>query len=274
MTPVPGRVAGIDDSGCRCLTAAGPVLALPGPDVVPVVGDWGLLTGDDLVAVLPRASAVRHGRGPDDVRGEVLAANADVVLVVVAFADGLTPEPIERLLGLAAASGAAPVLVLSQVDRAPDGPRLRSVLADLAVLAEGCPGTPVVGVSTVPGHPGEAGLARLRRLLPVATTAAVIGAPGAGKTTLVDVLGGRNIEAGHPDGGRAGAGHPGGGRPGGGLVPLPGGGVLLDTPGCPAGGPGGGADWLAERYLIRSRAASRARWRAGPRGRRGLAGGA
>ncbi|MFI5956902.1 GTPase RsgA [Cryptosporangium sp. NPDC051539] len=228
---------------------------MPARELFPVVGDWAVLAGDDLIAVLPRASAVRRGRGPDDVRGEVLAANPDVVLVVLAFSPDLTPEPVERMLALAAASGADPVLVLSQVDLAPDGAVLRSVLADLAVLAENCPGTPVVGVSTVPGHPGEAGLPRLRRLLPVATTAAVVGPPGSGKTALVDAL--------------AGTGS------GSGLVLLPGGGVLLDTPGCAAGEPGTDADWLAERYLTRTRAASRARWRAGPRGgRRPLAGGA
>ena len=230
------------------------------PGHTPVAGDWGVLDGDRLVAILPRESVVRRGCGPDDVRGEILATNVDLVLVVQAFCPTPTPERTERLLALAAAASATPVLVLSQVDRAPDGAAVRSALADLAVLAESCPGTHVVGVSTVPGHPGAAGLQRLRTLLPglpAARAAAVVGPPGCGRSSLVDALSG-----GAP---RAGVGSA--------LVPLPGGGALVDTPGIDPVGP----DWLAERYVSRLRAAQRTRWRAASgtgRRLRPLAGGA
>ncbi|MFB9318545.1 GTPase RsgA [Cryptosporangium minutisporangium] len=271
---VPARVTDVDDDGCGCLAATGPVRAVAEPGLTPVAGDWAVLAGNALVAVLPRTSVVRRGRGADDVCGEVLAANVDLVLVVQTFSATLSPDRTERLLALAAASSATPVLVLSQIDRAPDGAVVRSVLADLAVLAESCPGTRVVGVSTLPDHPGVAGLHRLRALLPGSTpaaglaspdgaagAAAVVGPPGCGKSSLVDALSG-----GAP---RAGAGSA--------LVPLPGGGALVDTPSCSADEP----DWLAERYLSRLRATQRERWRAGPHPRsqtrrrlRPLAGGA
>ncbi|SHM46825.1 GTPase RsgA [Cryptosporangium aurantiacum] len=242
----------VDGTHCGCLAATGPVRAVAGPELMPVAGDWAVLSGDEIVTILPRTSTVRHSRGADDVRGEVLAANVDLVLVMQAFSADLTPDRTERLLALAAASAATPVLVLSQVDLAPSGAALRSVLADLAILAESCPGTRVVGISTIPDHPGAAGLHRLRALLPSspACAAAVVGPAGCGKSTTVDALSG-----GAP---RAGTGSA--------LVPLPGGGVLVDTPGCAANEP----DWLAERYLSRLRAAQRERWRAGPQPRRRL----
>ncbi|WP_344651650.1 GTPase RsgA [Cryptosporangium japonicum] len=233
-------------SECGCLTPAGPVRALARPGLTPVAGDWAVLSGPDLLTVLPRQTVVRRGRGPDDVRGEVLAANADLVLVVQAFTPELTPARTEKLLALATAGSAMPVLVLSQLDRAPDGAAARSVLADLAVLAESCPGTPVLGLSTAPGY---LGLQRLRTLIAGSVTA-VFGEPGCGKTSLVEAL------TGTAPAGTGGA-H---------LVPLPGGGAVIDTPGCDPDAP----DWLAERYLSRLRAAQRARWRAASVSRRRL----
>lgn len=250
---VPARVTGVDGSSCGCLAPTGPTRATAGPGLAPVAGDWVVLNGAELVSVLPRASVVRRGRGPDDVRGEVLAANVDLVLVVQAFSPELTLARTERLLALATAGSATPVLVLSQIDRAPDGGALRSVLADLAVLAESCPGTAVIGVSA---RPGDCGTHRLRTLL-AGSVAAVFGPPGCGKSTLVDVLSGRAPLA----------------RVGAALVPLPGGGALIDTPGCDPAVP----DWLAERYVSRLRAAQRGRWRVGAaagRRLRPIAGGA
>lgn len=267
--PVPVRVAGVDDTGCACLAATGPIHAIADARLDPVAGDWALLAGHQLVGVLPPVTTVRRGRGPGDVRGEVLAANVDVVLVVQAFAVTPSPRQTERLLALALATGAEPVLVLSQADRAADDAESRSAMADLAVLAEGYGGVPVIGVSTVPDHPLTAGLSRLRTLLsgvPTARTAAVVGPAGCGKSALVNAVAGTV--------GRQS-------RPGSALVPLPGGGALIDTPGriaLPGGSaPGSTDDWLAERYATRLRAEQRARWQTAVvarRRRRPLAGGA
>ncbi|WP_051571175.1 GTPase RsgA [Cryptosporangium arvum] len=243
---VPARVTDVDGPECGCLAPAGPVRAVARPGLAPVAGDWAVVSGTELVTVLPRQTVVRRGCGPDDVSGEVLAANADLVLIVQAFSPELTPSRTEKLLALATAGSARPVLVLSQIDRAPDGAAARSVLADLAVLAESCPGTPVLGLSTAPGY---LGLQRLRTLVADSVTA-VFGAPGCGKTSLVAALTGTVPAAA------------GGAR----LVPLPGGGALIDTPGCDPDAP----DWLAERYLSRLRAAQRARWRAASVSRRRL----
>lgn len=260
-----GRVARIDATGCACLTATGPVRAdLAGP-LAPVAGDWALLAGDLLVDLLPRNSTVRRGRDRWDVQGEVVAANADLVLIVQAFPLVGGVGRTERLLALAAATEAVPVLVLSQVDRVTDPDDLTAALADLAIHAQPlgtCPGVEVVAVSTVPGHPGHAGLDRLRALLRPETpvgraeprwrqgerTAAVVGTPGSGKSSLVDALSGtRSVPS----------------STGSILVPVPGGGAVIDTLGRTAGrsreSPG---DWLADRYATRLRAQRRADWRA------------
>ena len=277
-----GRVARIDATGCACLTAAGPVRAdLAGP-LTPVAGDWALLAGDQLIGLLPRQSTVVCGRDRRDVHGEVVAANAELVFVVQAFPLLGAVERTERLLALAAATGAVPVLVLSQVDRATDPDEVAATLAELAIHAQPLgtwPGVEVVAVSTAPGHPAGAGLDRLRALLcpetPLARaeparfrrptvgrvraqagrvwaragrTAAVVGPPGSGKSSLVDKLSGtRSVPS----------------KTGSILVPLPGGGAVIDTLARGAGrsreSPG---DWLAERYVTRLRIERRADWRA------------
>jgi hypothetical protein len=270
-----GRVARIDATGCACLTAAGPVRAdLAGP-LTPVAGDWALLAGDLLVGLLPRQSAVRCGRDRRDVQGEVVAANAQLVLVVQAFPLVGGVGRTERLLALAAATGAVPVLVLSQVDRASDPDEVAATLADLAIHAQPLgtwPGVEVVAVSTVSGHPAGAGLDRLRALLrpetplaraepiglprppvwrpwaSVGQTAAVVGPPGSGKSSLVDALSGtRSVPS----------------KTGSILVPLPGGGAVIDTLARGAGrGRESPGDWLADRYATRLRVERRADWRA------------
>ncbi len=219
----PARVARADRSGCLAYTAEGVVRAALGAGSTPVTGDWVLLdAADRVVAVLPRRTALTRGAGRTDTRGQVLAANVDLVGVV----HGLTAAPnlsrIERLLALAWSSGAAPVVVLTKADLSadPDSERTEAQAA--------CPGVEVVCVSTMPGHPAGAGLDALRALLPAGTTGTLVGPSGVGKSSLVNALVGAELlrtRAIRADGlGR----HTSVTRE---LVPLPWGATLIDTPG-------------------------------------------
>src|SRR5436853_278970 len=75
----------------------------------PAVGDWVLAErhGDALqiVEVLPRSTAVTRRAPGRQVRQQVLAANVDVMFVVVAHRD-VNARRIERYLAVAADSGA------------------------------------------------------------------------------------------------------------------------------------------------------------------------
>jgi ribosome biogenesis GTPase len=229
----PARVSRVDRGVCTALGADGALRASVGgallaaaaqdPLRLPCAGDWIVVRTwpDDrttVEAVLPRRTAVvRAGAGRAPVP-QVLAANVDTAAVV----EAIDPEPdlgrIERLVSLAYASGAKPRVVLTKVDLVADARAIVEEIADIA------PGVDVVGVSATTG----AGLDRLRDWVGPGRTLGLMGASGVGKSTLVNalvglpVMGVRGIRA---DGrGRHTTTHRA-------LVPIPGGGAVLDTPG-------------------------------------------
>jgi len=231
---VAARVTRIDRGACDALGADGPVRATfsgallqagaSDPVATPCVGDWIVVRSwaDARVtaeAVLPRRTAfVRAAVTPGASYGQVLAANVDVAVVT----EGLHPEPdlgrIERFLALAWESGATPLVVLTKADLVPDAAHLRD---DVATAA---PGVDVLAVSAATGE----GMSDLAAHVVAGRTLALLGPSGAGKSTLTNALAGeavmftRELRA---DGkGRHTTVH----RE---LVVLPGGGLIVDTPG-------------------------------------------
>ena len=189
----------------------------------PAVGDWVAVDvrpdGASVHAVLPRrTSIVRHAPGRRTV-AQVLAANIDVVFVVASVNRDLNLRRLERYLGVAWESGAEPVVVLSKADLAED---LERALADVEPVAIGAA---VVAVSAVSGL----GLDPIRERIGPGTTVAFIGSSGVGKSTLLNVLAGEelaSVAAIRDDDARGR--HTTTRRQ---LHPLPGGGLVLDTPG-------------------------------------------
>jgi ribosome biogenesis GTPase / thiamine phosphate phosphatase len=184
-------------------------------------GDWlALYDGADgtRASVLPRRTSVRRAQSSGRSAEQLLAANVDVVAVVVSLA--LEPDlgRLERLMTLAWDSGAQPLVVLAKADLANDA---ELVARDVASAA---PGVDVVIVSAVTGE----GLEALRARLVPGSTVVLLGQSGVGKSTLVNALAGAERVA-VADVGVTGKGrHTTTSRE---LVPLDGGAVLLDTPG-------------------------------------------
>jgi ribosome biogenesis GTPase len=184
----------------------------------PVVGDWVALRGELAVRVLPRRTAfVRTAAGRGSAP-QVVAANIDLVLVVDALVGDARLRRVERYLAVAWASGATPVVVLTKADLCPDVP------AALARVAEDAVGVDVLAVSAVSGE----GLARLRSLVTPGCTAAMVGPSGVGKSSLVNALAGRPVAATAEIRGDGRGRHTTTARE---LHLLPGGGLLVDTPG-------------------------------------------
>jgi ribosome biogenesis GTPase len=146
----------------------------------PVAGDWVSLRDKYIVAVLDRRNALRR---PDpnlrDV--QILAANLDLVLLVVPIDRGLNVRMLERFAVMAFDSGARPIVVLTKSDESNDAGALE-LETELAV--------PGVDIITTSSRNGE-GIERLREMLHTGVTAVMLGASGAGKTSLLNALEGR-----------------------------------------------------------------------------------
>ncbi len=207
------------------------------PVTLPCVGDWVALRllpegRHEVAAVLPRRTAIvrggvgRYSRGgrSGDGQGQVLAANVDLVLVAEPCVHGSDPADlgrIERLVALAWESGAQPVvLLLTKADLV--GPSLADLLTDVTAAA---PGVEVWPVSTVTG----AGIEAVAGSLPGARTAVVLGPFGAGKSSLVNALaGGKAMETQRVRASDGRGRHTTVHRE---LIALPGGALIIDTPG-------------------------------------------
>src|SRR5256886_11771820 len=128
------------------------------------------------------------------------------------------PARIERLLALAWASGAQPLVILTKADllRRPD--RVVAQVADLA------PGAPVLAVSA---HKGT-GMSRLRPMVAPGRTLGLLGPSGAGKSTLVNAPAGATVMVTQAIPRAEGRGRPPTTPRA--LIPPPGGGALIATP--------------------------------------------
>ncbi len=207
-------VASDDGEKPRLLPARGSLRETP-----PVTGDWVTIDpGGAISAVLERRGTLVRRAAGDPTAAQVLAANVDLALVVESLPDP-NERRAERLAALALAGGVPAALVLTKSDLADDGQAVAAHMARRLGLADG------VAVSAQSG----AGLGILRTLLVPAETAALIGQSGTGKSTLVNALLGEDRQATRPV--RAGDGrgrHTTVTRD---LIELPGGALVVDTPG-------------------------------------------
>lgn len=150
---------------------------------------------------------------------QVVAANIDTLFVVTSFREDFNPRRLERYLTTASESGARVVIVLNKADLVADPQPYLTQVLDVAA------DVPVAVVSAVQPQ----GLDALRRHVGPGETIALVGSSGVGKSTLVNWLLGRDAQkvgavSAHDGRGRHTTTH----RE---LLPMPGGGVLIDTPG-------------------------------------------
>jgi ribosome biogenesis GTPase len=190
----------------------------------PAVGDWVAVTpttgGKAIIhGVLPRRSKFSRKVAGEVTEEQIVATNVDTVFLVHGLDNNYKLRRIERYLTLAFDSGAKPVIILSKSDLC-DEPEARLLEARQAAA-----GVPVHAVSSRLNQ----GIEQLSQYLERGRTIGFLGSSGVGKSTLINRLIGeerqktRDVREGD-DRGRHTTVH----RE---LIVLPGGGLLIDTPG-------------------------------------------
>jgi ribosome biogenesis GTPase / thiamine phosphate phosphatase len=186
---------------------------------LPAVGDWvGVTPPATITSILPRRSAFIRKHAGDGSTEQVLAANVDAAFLLAGLDDDFSLRRLERYITTAWESGASPIVVLTKADLCDDVPAAVLAVESVAI------GVPVHPVSNVLGT----GLEALAPYLQPGRTVVLLGSSGVGKSTLLNRLAGAEVmrtRAVAADGtGRHTTVH----RE---LVPLAGGGLVIDTPG-------------------------------------------
>jgi ribosome biogenesis GTPase len=191
----------------------------------PAVGDWVAVeppthAGDARIkALLPRVSRFSRRAAGDPTEEQIVAANIDTVFIVGGLDHDFNPRRLERYLLVAWESGATPVIVLNKADLTED-PQVQ--VDEVRALA------PAVHVHAVSTRRIDS-LAPLRQYLTRGRTGALLGSSGVGKSSIVNSLVGHELLRTNEvrDWDSRGR-HTSTNRQ---LVLLPGGGLLIDTPG-------------------------------------------
>jgi ribosome biogenesis GTPase len=191
-------------------------------ELTPKTGDWVAARLSDngnavIEAVLPRRSEIARKVAGKQVTKQIMAANVDIAFVLLALDNDFSVERLKRFLFQLSISSIAPVIVLNKADKVVD---VAPYLDGLQAL-----GLPIIIAAATEGS----GVAEILTHIHPGQTAILLGSSGVGKSTLTNQLLGRNAQPTKEvrvsdDTGQHTTVH----RE---LFTLPGGGLLIDTPG-------------------------------------------
>jgi ribosome biogenesis GTPase len=234
VEPVPARVVGREGPTLELETSVGPRLGLVSgrlryqgtEDDLPLVGDWVACQPIDADQAVVHAVVVRKTKlarafseksKSAATQESLLAANLDVLVIVTGLDGNFNPRRAQRLATLARHGGIVPLWVLTKAD-------LPGSEDKIAQAARAAGADPVIALSSLTGQ----GLDQLEPWLHPGTTLALVGSSGVGKTTLTNRLLGTHLETREVRGTDSKGRHTTTSRH---LYRLPGGGLLMDTPG-------------------------------------------
>lgn len=221
-----GRISAASHEQYRILLESADCEAVPAgkirwADALPAVGDWVVARRVDpalalIEDVLPRRTRFSRRAAGGVGSEQVVAANVDVALIVCGLDGDFNLRRLERYLVLARESGAEPAIALNKADLCDSVPDRRDAVIRIAA------GARVVVLSAVATVDPVAGFLLGRTIV-------LLGSSGAGKSTIANGLLGAESQPTAPvrisdSRGR----HTTTSRM---LLPVPGGGAIIDTPG-------------------------------------------
>lgn len=231
---IPGRVVSEHRGVCILVTEQGELPASVAGRMehlaesaaeLPKIGDWVAVApqpGENkgvIHWVLPRKSYLGRKVPGRVTTQQILATNVDLACIVQALDNTFRIRRLERFLTLAHEGGIRPVILLNKLDLCPDPAPL------IEAAQKAAPGVTLVQTSAETRR----GIKALSQLIRPAETVVFLGSSGVGKSSLINRLCGEEyqstIEVRESDSkGR----HTTTSRE---LIPLPGGGLVIDTPG-------------------------------------------
>ncbi|WP_135611682.1 ribosome small subunit-dependent GTPase A [Methanococcoides sp. AM1] len=196
---IPGRIAAQHKTLCNILTEKGEMQAaisgaMRRTGKQPVVGDFVVVLDQSdinsytIVDILPRTSCLSRGSTGESSEEQLIAANIDTIFIVTAVGHDLNVRRLERYLTIVYSSGAKPVILINKIDLTEDLPDdLSATIQEIKDIADD---VPVITLSAL----SKTNLEKLDPFMNPAETIALIGSSGVGKSTLINVLLGHDVQ--------------------------------------------------------------------------------
>lgn len=195
------------------------------PISLPVVGDYVIIDkpGNDdgitfINSVLPRKSLIVRKAAGTGNQSQAIVANIDTIFICTSLNKDFNQRRIERYLSIAWDSGATPVIILTKSDLTDN---ISDILSQIEQIAIG------VDIITTTNNDNES-YKNLLKYISTDQTVAFVGSSGVGKSTLINLLLGketiRTQDIDENDKGK----HTTSSRQ---LYIIPGFGAVIDTPG-------------------------------------------
>jgi len=157
---------------------------------LPAVGDWVAISPYDddkaiIHAIYPRHSIIERQAVGRSGQKQIIAANIDYGLIMLAVNRDFNINRVERYLTICNASNVMPIVVLSKIDLI-DDEELQSLLDQ---LKDRLSDVPIIAISNY----SQEGIKKLNAHIQSGKTYCLLGSSGVGKSTLLNTLTGKEL---------------------------------------------------------------------------------